>query len=120
MQPQPGLFRFEQDEHTLVLTPTRNLSELELVSIDDTVHDVLQTFDANGVLNLVFDFGGTEYYGSTALGMFITLWKRVHESGGRMVFCNLSAHEQATLELTHLDQLWAICHSREDALAELS
>jgi anti-anti-sigma factor len=120
MNGNPGLFRCEQEAKTLILSPTRDLSELESVSLNDTFREILDRVEANHIMNLVFDFHATDYYGSTALGMFITLWKQVQQAGGEMVFCNLSPHEREILELTRLDQLWTICHTRDDALARLS
>ena len=44
------------------------------------------------------------------------LWKRVRANGGQMVFCNVSAHELEILELTHLNTLWSLCNSRDEAM----
>ncbi len=59
---------------------------------------------------------GTDYYGSTALGFFLKLWKRIRSVDGKMAFCNVSPYEQEVLRLTRLDTLWPICGTREDAL----
>ena len=113
------LFVVERNEQTLILSPTSNLSELELTSLDEAIRDVMQQLDALGFRNIVLDFSGTDYYGSTALGFFIKLWKRVRSIEGNMVFCNVSAHELEVLELTRLDKLRTICSTRIEALQHL-
>jgi anti-anti-sigma factor len=65
---------------------------------------------------VVLDFRKTDYYGSTALGFFVKLWKRVRDRDGRMAFCGVSDHEREILRVTHLDGMWPICSSREEAV----
>ena len=62
------------------------------------------------------DFHKTDYYGSTALGFFVKLWKRVREYIERMAFCGVSDHEREILKVTNLEGLWPICPLREEAL----
>lgn len=119
MNAQPPLFRIEEVGQILVLSPQTNLSELELTCLDEAIRDVMQQLDARGFQNLVLDFARTDYYGSTALGFFIRLWKRVRSMGGSMVMCNVSPHEREVLKLTRLDDLWTICSTRQEALGYL-
>jgi anti-sigma B factor antagonist len=116
MNSQERLFEIEQDHQTLILSPIANLSELELSSFDDAIQAVVRQLESLGFRNILLDFTGTDYYGSTALGFFIKLWKRVRGMEGNMVFCNVSPHEREVLELTRLDHLWKICATREEAL----
>jgi anti-anti-sigma factor len=119
MNEEHSLFQVEQNDQTLILSPKSNLSELELSSLDEAIRDVMQELDSLGYRHLILDFAGTDYYGSTALGFFIKLWKRVRSIGGDMVFCNVSPHEMEVLELTRLDNLWTICSTRDEALAHV-
>ncbi len=116
MNTEQRLFGIEQDDQTLILSPVGNLSELELSSFEETIRTVMQELEAHGYRNVVLDFDGTDYYGSTALGFFIKLWKRVRSMKGNMVFCNVSPHEREVLELTRLDNLWTVCETRAEAL----
>jgi anti-anti-sigma factor len=109
-------FDTEQQGDTLVVTPAANLGELDTARIDDGMKCILGLLDPKSVKNLILDFHKTDYFGSSALGMFVRLWKTVSAGNGRMVFCNLSEHEKEVLQVTKLDQLWDICNSRDDAL----
>ena len=106
----------EQVGETLVLTPSKNLSELAFEEIERDADHALQLLDGTRAKHVVLDFRHTDYYGSTALSFFVKLWKRVREIGGAMAFCNLSDHEHEILKITKLDMLWVICESREAAL----
>jgi anti-anti-sigma factor len=110
------LFDVEHTGQTLVVTPRQNLRELDWPRIDAGMADVLDRLDKGAVRNVVLDFHQTDYYGSTALGYFLNLWKRVREHKGRMAFCCLSGHERDILEVAGLDRLWPVCASREEAL----
>lgn len=111
------VFSTEVREKTLIVTPLENLSELEFDRIESAADGVFQELDAGKVKNVVLDFRNTDFYGSTALGFFVKLWKRVLAGGGKMAFCNVSAHEHEVLTLTHLDRSWPVCSTLPDALA---
>jgi anti-anti-sigma factor len=68
------------------------------------------------VKQVVLDFHETDYFGSTAVGFFLRLWKQLRGRGGRLAFCNVSEHERDILQVTGFDRLWPICASREEAL----
>jgi anti-anti-sigma factor len=111
-----GIFAVEREGDTLVLTPQADLRELAFPQLEAGARDVFDLLASGAARNVVLDFRRTDYYGSTALEFFVRLWKRVRERGGRMAFCNVSAHEQEVLRLTNLDRLWPLCPSREAAL----
>jgi len=116
MSDERRLFTMERHGEILILSPNMNLSELELSSFDEETRAVVQHFEEYGFRSVIFDFTGTDYYGSTALGFFVKMWKRVRNADGQMAFCNVSDHEREVLKLTRLDSLWAICSSRNEAI----
>lgn len=105
---------------TVVLTPSKNLSELDFEQIERDADHALQLLDGTRAKNVVLDFCHTDYYGSTALSFFVKLWKRVRQVGGAMAFCNVSVHERQILAITSLDTLWTICDTREEALQSVT
>jgi anti-anti-sigma factor len=110
------VFEVERDGPTLIVVPQKDLRELECLEIDTEMKGILNQLEAAPIKNVVLDFHKTDYYGSTALGFFVKLWKRLRERDGRLAFCRVSAHELEILQLTSLDGLWPICPSREEAL----
>jgi anti-sigma B factor antagonist len=115
-----GFFEIEQQDDTLILVPTENMEEWYYQRIETGAREVLERLNGTAIKNLVLDFGKTLSFGSTALGIFVKLWKRVRMRHGRMALCNLSDHEKKILEITKLDDLWLICASRSEALAAVA
>jgi anti-anti-sigma factor len=109
-------FDIEREGETLIVTPVSNLGELEFQLIETGAGPVLDQLAASSARNLVLDFRRTDYFGTTALGFFVKLWKKIRGLGGHMSMCNLSEHEKEILHLTRLDTLWAICDSRREAV----
>lgn len=111
-----GVFEVERRGRTLIVTARTDLRELDFAQVEAGARDILHLLGNGTIRNVVLDFHKTDFYGSTALGFFIKLWKRVRERGGRLAFCGVSAHEREILQVTQLDGLWPICSSREEAL----
>jgi anti-anti-sigma factor len=113
------IFAVERMGDTLIITPLEDLSEHKFQQIESGASHVVDLLDDSSVKNVVVDFHNTDYYGSTALGFFLKIWKRVSSREGRMTFCNLSDHEKEILTVTRLDNLWSTCGSKEEALAAM-
>jgi anti-anti-sigma factor len=116
-RPSAGIFDLEVEGETVIVTPTEDLRELDFAEIGAGAEEVLALLGRTPARNVVVDLRRTDYYGSTALGFFVRVWKRVRGRGGRMAWCNVSAHEEEILRLARLDRLWPVCPSREEALA---
>ena len=114
--PTTGAFEVEREGETVIVTPRMDLRELDYQEIEAGARDILRLLEDNAIKNVVLDFHKTDYYGSTALGFFVKLWKRIRDRDGRMAFAGLSEHEREILTVTHLDGLWPVCSSREEAL----
>jgi anti-sigma B factor antagonist len=110
------LFEIEQDGKTLIATPLTDMRELEFEQIQAGAAEVLDRLNRGTVRNVILDFHKTDYYGSTALGFFVSLWTRVRTADGCMAFCNVSDNEKQILKVTKLDSLWPLCSSRQEAL----
>jgi anti-anti-sigma factor len=111
-----GIFEIEQQNETIIVVPVVDLRELEWQRIEAGAKWILEVLNGPGIKNVILDFGKTDYYGSTALGFFMELWKRVTVRNGQMAFCNVSDHGNELLQITKPDHLWPICSSRNEAL----
>lgn len=112
-----NLFVLECRDGTVIVTPKDDLSEFlfrELTQQATQVFDEIEKLENNQ--NVVMDFKNTDYFGSTALGLFVQLWTRVCRRGGRLAFCNLSERERQILNITQLDSLWPLCENLESAI----
>ena len=114
------LFALAKADHTIIVTPQRNLTEFDFAQIESEASEVLGRISKDGGPNVVVDFTKIDYTGSTALSFFTRLFKKTRCRGGEMAFCNVSPLEREVLEVTRLDTLWPICDSLDDALAMVS
>jgi anti-sigma B factor antagonist len=110
------VFEIKRQDDTIIITPELDLNEFEFQRIEAGVGPVLQLLEDTHVKNVVVDFHKVDYFGSTALGFFLKIWKRVRKKVGQMALCNVSEHEKEILKVTMLDSLWPICASKEEAL----
>ena len=113
-------FQIERQGDVAIVTPLRDLCELEYAHIEESAATALECLEAAHAKNVVLDLAKAEYFGSTALGFFVKLWKRVRSQGGHMALCNVSPNEKKVIHLTRLDTLWTICPSRDEAIQAVS
>ncbi len=108
--------RIELEQDTIVVTPVRNLGELdsELFSVD--VDGITRLLEQQRARNVVIDFCRTEFFGSDAIHLFLKIYRRVRENRGRMSFCGVSPNEQEVLAMMALDTLWPVFETRDDAI----
>jgi len=69
---------------------------------------------------LVLDFANVMYMSSSALGMLITLHRKIREQDGRMVLCNVRPEIYKVFSITKLSEVFQIYDSRTTAMAGLA
>ena len=108
--------RVELEHDTIVVTPVRDLGELdcELFAVD--VEGVQRILEQQRARNVVIDFGRTDFFGSDAIYLFLKLHRRVLQNKGRMAFCGLSQNEREVLSVMGLDRMWPICDTQVAAM----
>jgi anti-sigma B factor antagonist len=100
------------DSHTEVMCA----GELDLHTsreLHDLLHDLVET---GATERLVVDLSGCPFVDSTALGVLVMAQRRLQSPIN--VVCT-APQVCRTLTLTGLDRVFAVYHSREDALASL-
>jgi anti-anti-sigma factor len=112
--PSAAMFEIEREGETIIFTPAVNLSAFE--DVESNAGGVVEALSDLSIKNLVMDFQKSDYFGSSALALFVKLWKTIKGRNGCMAFCNLSENELEVLHVTRLDKLWTICESREQAM----
>lgn len=110
------VFEIEHDGDTLILTPEINLGALVYDQVERELRDTLKLLEHDPARNVVIDFHKTKYFGSSAVGFFVSLWKIAKSHSGRIAFCGLSPIELEVLKATKLDTLWPIRSSRAEAI----
>ncbi len=89
------------------------LDEIQINSIGKQVISLID----NNARKVVLDFGNVDYLSSSALGMLITIKKRLDSVGGELKLCNINKQIFQVFELTKLDKLFSIYDTSSQALA---
>jgi len=114
-----GTFEIEQTDGTVILTALTDLGEFELEYVKRHFAETLDLLSMRHIDNVVVDLNHADYYGSSALGFFVSLWKLVANNGGQLVLCNVSKHGAEILHITHLDRVWDVVRTKDDALQSI-
>lgn len=110
----------KQDGVTVItLGPAfENLDELELDDLRDVILDASKSADPPVVL---LDMPHTKFFGSSFIEILFRVWNRMNaQEGGAFAISGLTPYCREVLEVTHLDQLWGLFDTREEALTALA
>ena len=69
---------------------------------------------------LVLDFSSVGQMSSSALGMLITLHKRLREKNGQLRLCGIQPAIYEVFVITRLNEIFQICQTRQEALDSLN
>ena len=108
--------RVEVVKDTIVVTPVRNLGELDYRRFYTDVNGVMKLLEQKRACNVVIDFCRTRMFGSDAVYLFLKLRRQVQATRGRIAFCNLSPYAFEILSCMSLERLWPICPTRAEAM----
>lgn len=98
------------------LTDRRILDE---VSIGEIGEQLFERVARSAAPQFVLDFSSVAHMSSSALGMLITLHKRIREKGGELRLCGIQAAIQEVFVITRLNEIFQISQTREQALGSL-
>jgi anti-sigma B factor antagonist len=116
MKKGKAIITVERHGDTLLLSPHTNLREGLFGEMEHEARAILNDLQDPTIKNVILDFSGTDFIGSSALGHLVRLRSVVESRNGRMALCNLSEHQREILQITKLDKLWPVCSNRDEAL----
>lgn len=93
------------------------LDELSISTISDKI---LALVDQKTPAAVVVDFAKVDHMSSSALGMLITLHKRVREHSGQLRLCNIQPSIYEIFTITRLNEVFHICKTREEAIGQVT
>ena len=113
--PEPHITVSKMNEIDVVEFVDRKiLDELSITELGDQLQKVVESAPA---IRLLLNFQNVEHLSSAALGMLITLEKRVKENEGTLKLCNINPQIYEVFKITRLNRLFAILDTTEEALA---
>ncbi len=70
---------------------------------------------------IVLDLSNTQFFGSSFIEVLFRLWTKLQSrGGGKFAICGLTPHCLDVLKITHLDTLWRLTPTREEAVRALA
>jgi anti-anti-sigma factor len=101
--------------HILVLTPQGNLVEQYAPEVNRAISDAFHQNQGTVLL----DMGKVDVLDSTCLTMLVIWRKRFVENNNKFSLCGPREQVRIVFEITHLDRVFDIYASEEDALRAL-
>lgn len=110
-------FTSQQDSVTVVeFTERKILDEMNISKIGEELSSLVTQSEHP---RLVLDFTHVLHMSSTALGMLITLHKRVRERDGQLRLCRIRPEIYEVFAITKLNEIFQIHEDRDSAMASL-
>lgn len=107
----------QQDVTIVQLADRKILDEIRIMQIGEDISELIVGAEKP---KLVIDFGNVAHLSSSALGMLITVHKRILERDGQMRLCNIQPSIYEIFVITRLNKIFQVCTSREQAVKSLS
>ena len=98
----------------------------EFENLDEQALDAIRTemLDAAGAADpprVIIDLQYTSFFGSSFIEVLFRIWNRVNGiPGGKFGISGLTSYCKEVLEVTHLDKLWNLYPTFEEAVQDLS
>ncbi len=89
---------------------------IEELMINQIGERLSELADAEDNPRILLDFDHVEHLSSAALGMLITLNKKLSERNGRLVLVNIRPQIYEVFKITRLNKLFNIQKNRDDAI----
>ncbi len=99
------------------LADRKILDEINIMQIGEQLSQLVSAAD---VPMLVLDFSNVEHMSSSALGVLITLHKRIREKAGQMALCCIQPTIREIFEITRLNEIFTISGDRGGAVAAVA
>jgi len=93
------------------------LDEISITQIGDQLNALVGQM---GCPKVVLDFTGVVHMSSSALGMLITLHKRIRQKDGQLRLCCIQPAIYEVFVITRLNEIFEICPSRQEAVKSLT
>ncbi len=104
------------DVTIVAFTDKKILDELNIAQLENQLAALTEQ---GSPPKIVLDFGNVAHMSSSALGMLITLYKRVRQREGQLRLCNIQPAIYKGFVITRLNEIFHITQTREQALGSL-
>ena len=105
------------EDVTVVRFQESSILDTEL--IHDIAHELDQLIETKNNKKLLLDFTEVTFFSSSALGILVTLSKKMAAIEGELIICALAAELRKVFKITNLDKLFNFADDEDQALQML-
>jgi anti-sigma B factor antagonist len=109
--------RLEGDVQVVEFSDRKILEELSIQEIGD---DLQRLVEREPRIKLLLNFSNVEHLSSAALGMLVTLNKKVKDQSGELRLCAINRQIFEVFKITRLNRMFEIHEREADALKAFS
>lgn len=114
------LVKISRVENVTVLAIGPDFPALHDTALETLGADLLAATQEADPAWIVLDLTNIEFFGSSFIEILFRMWNRVQMAGdGKFAICGLSSYCKEVLTITHLDKLWTIVPTQEEAINHL-
>ena len=84
---------------------------------EETRSRLYELVESAGKTRVVLDFSDVVAISSVALGILVTLQRKVTAAGGKLAICCLDPNLRYLFQITQLDHVLTLCETKEEAVA---
>ncbi|MBM82775.1 MAG: hypothetical protein CMJ78_19610 [Planctomycetaceae bacterium] len=85
--------------------------------LDDVRDLILNTAEEADPPRMLLDLSNTSFFGSSFIEVLFRVWNRMNGKDGKFAITGLTPYCKEVLEITHLDRIWGIYDSQDEAFA---
>ncbi|MBR9803400.1 MAG: STAS domain-containing protein [Rubinisphaera brasiliensis] len=114
-------FESEKDGSLVVVTFGSEYEAIDGTLVSQAEKNLLAAVDDDECRTLLIDMKNTRFFGSAFIESLIRVWNRMKvRDGSALKICNLQPYCEEVLTITHLNQIWGIHSSRQEAIASIN
>ena len=105
----------------VMIVEFKNPSLMDPVVLENTARKLYSIVDEEDQRNVILDFEKVQYLSSQAIGILLTMKKKIDALGkGKLVLCGIGPKLAELLKITRLDKIMIIKPTQKEALASFT
>lgn len=100
-----------------VISFGRQFETLDEQALDQIRQSVLDAAAQANPPRIVINLSHTKFFGSSFIEVLFRVWKRANGADGKFALAGLTSYCREVLEITHLDKLWPMLPTEDEAVA---
>jgi len=105
-----------RDGDVTIVVFGQDLKQLDEINVADIGHKLVDVASRIAVPKLILDLSLTDFFGSSFIEVLFRVWRKLNERpNAKFGIAGLQPYCREVLEITHLNRLWPMFDSRDEA-----